>query len=273
LEEDLINFNQNKTAKIEELIEKLPEINHQQSLQILWSNSLLTPSVLKQINKTLLYILFSSVDYKIPEKKPVPVPETKPEENNEQQEPKSPEEGEENPAENTESPQGDEPKDVPEKEEEPKETPEKENEQKVEQENVAPVIQEPEEEFKFPEITPFEQTLVELSKRIKINFVKDWERKECDAIVRFRNPLQRNPPEENKPEEEEEVEKISTARSRKKEEKNIPVPVQEPEVVEEQPQESFNEKMKRLIVNDEFIEPYDGSTFEKEQLEFPGNIK
>jgi len=277
MDENLVLFNQNKTAKIEELAQQLTELNHHQSLQTLSSQSHLNQSILSQINKALLYIFFTSVDYKIPEKKPVePTPEViAPVQNNilPTEESNTAEKTEEN----TEAVQQAEPTE---------EAPEGEVKEQAEipvqvQAQPQPEVQAPvpvqEEEFKLPEITAFEQAILTINKKIKLSYVKEGEgENKIDAVVRMRVPLQR---EAVKTEEEKALEsareseegqksaRFGRNRRVKEEPKPEPVEVKVEEPVAQEPQETFEEKMTRLVSSDEFIEQYDGATFEKEKAE------
>jgi len=221
MEENLFIFNENKAEKIEEIYNQISDINSNQTLNILSSQGLLDKSLFKNLNKALLYIYFTSVDYKIPQpKQVVPTEEPKPVESNDVENPEE----------------------VDEKEEVPAPVP-------------VEVV-----EYQIPETTEAENEILQILGRLNMNFVNSWEfKKEFDGVLRFRVPLNRNPVVE-------------------KEEAEIPQGTQETEQdqrpeekpVVEETQEEADERLRRWIVSDEFIEPFDGTTFEKEKLELPG---
>jgi len=246
MSEDLIFFNQNKEKIIEDLTNRLEEINYFQNLGNLCLKNLLDPNVFKQLNKALLFIFFTSIDYKIPEK-PNKKDEEAPVENDINTDAeiiKSPEIQDENPIDPDQSLQQEKPS---------------------EQTGEIEPQQLDQEEFKLPEITPLEEAMLEAKKRLKLDFVQEWgHTTECDAIIRFRIPLNR---EINEIPNEEEENNLSEESQESPKEKKI---IESPPKVEEVIQEDRNEKLKRLVENDEFIEPFDGTTFEKEKIDFTG---
>ena len=265
--DDLIAFNANKPSKIQSLMNDLQEINLLQNLSVLSNENLLDPNLLRNINKALVSIFFTSVDYKIPEKKPKEEPG--------QVLGEVPGEGQ--PDNSPSGSQGAEPVEAK-PEQSPAEVQSQGSEKildALEEGQVDQPIepQEEEEEFKLPEIMPIELAMVEAKKKLRLNYVNDWDyRRDCDGIVRWRVGLNRAVHEEP-PAVVEEQGDIEEGEEKKKDEKEViaaagaeKVEVPEPEV------EDRDTMLRRLIENDDFIEPFDGSTFEKEKLEFPGKI-
>jgi len=227
-------------------------MNYFENLGIIQANGILDNSILKQLNKALLSIYFTSVDYKAPEKK-----SPRPQEAQSENQP------------TVQSEEGSEEKTV---------------EQNVPVQTAEPVVEAQEEVYIQPEITPLELAMVEAAKKLKFGYVKDWEfRRECDAIIRFRNPLVREVNQTPREEVNQEAQKTNrsnrredagqegqkTNRSNRTEQVPVVVPATEqvPEVTE-----TYEEKINRLIATDDFIEPFDGTAFEKEKLEFQDQI-
>jgi len=259
---DLIDFNANKPVKIQELMNELHEVNLLQNLSVLSRENLLDSNLLRSINKALISIFFTSVDYKIPEKKPKEEPPV-PVEGAAEGESPAPAEGQDNspsgkseekPAGEEVSPQGsDKILDALEEADKP----------------IEP--QEEEEEFKLPEVTALELAMVEAKKKLRLNYVNDWEyRRECDGIVRWRIGLNRKVEEEvvevkegEGEVKEGEIEGEAEVKKVEKEEEKVEVAAPEVEV------EDRETWLRRMIENDDFIEPFDGTTYEKDKLEFP----
>jgi len=238
---DLIDFNKNKSEKIQEIANKLEGLNWFQNLRTLNNQNLLDQHLFNQINQALLYIFFASVDYKPPVVKQKSIPTEQSAVPQEQPEAQVTENSEEKP------------------EEGQKPTGEQEN---IESINVqTETVEAPKEEFVMPEITPFEALVVQAKSHLKLTFLKDWEfAKDFDAIVRFRIPLNRAVEEpanqEENADENTQVEKEPTVS--KTNENVMPN-------LEGVSKEERDEIFKELTLNSNFIEPYNGSTFEAEK--------
>ena len=249
MNEDLISFNKNKSEKIEDIANQLNDFNCFQNLGTINAQDLLDKSLFKQINKALLHIYFASVDYKPPVKKQKTLP-----------------------TEQSAAPQDQTDVQVTENSEQKTETDEQKpvavGENTVV--NARPeVIEAPqEEEFVMPAISPFEETMVQAKKHIKLNFVNDWVfAKDLEAVVRFRIPLNRvvenaAPIEENNVETTE-IEKELIVE--KKDEFSMPN-------LAGISQEERDEIFRQLVLNNDFIEPYNGSSFEREKKTLTGNL-
>jgi len=241
--ENLILFNQNKAEKIEEIYNQVSDINHHQTLNLLSSNGLLDNSLFKSLNKALLYISLTSVDYKIPEpKQPEPIVPVAQSENKGEVEGEVPQEGEAK---------------------EPEEKP-------VDEEKTVEEQKQEEIELKIPEVTEMEKEILKILGKLNMNFVSGWELKQdLNGVIRFRVPLNRNPVVEGEQEEGEAQEEVQQTQQTQQTEQDQLNSEEAPAPIVEETQEDANEKIRKLILSDDFIEPFDGTTFEKEKSELP----
>jgi len=284
MEFDLISFNKDKSLHVRDFISKIAEINLYQNLGQLYRKEMLNQSLYKLLMATFFYIYFSSVDYKIPEKKPAEsdVPLQGTEENGSKKDLLTEQNTEENRDTDRERPEGQEGQEVQEGQEG---QPLAGDQQNQEGNNV--VEQPAEEEFKLPEITPLEQETVQAKSKIKIEFVENWKfQSDFDVLARFRIPLQREGPtertdpktgtidsENNNPGEVENAKDDQNTQTDQNPEGNQAEVKASVEGQSIEPKEENKEEQK--VINDgeepdEFIEPYDGSTFEKEKETFMG---
>lgn len=248
---DLINFNKNKSEKIQDIANRLESFNCFQNLKTLKTENLLDQSLFNQINQALLHIFFASVDYKPPVVKEKSIPAEQPAVPQEQSEgAQATENSEQKPEAEDQKPEVEEQK------------PASEQESPVET-NTIPIeaVESPQEEFVMPEITSFETSVVQAKSHIKLTFVKDWElTKNLDAIVRFRVPLNRTVEEPTNQEETNDenvqIEKEPTVPDTNK--NTMPN-------LEGVSQEERDQIFGELVLNNNFIEPYNGSSFEAEK--------
>ena len=281
LSDNLVEFNQDKENRIQQLLDSVPELNIGENLQHLYAAGLLDPETYRMLNHALFYIYFSSVDYKPPEKK-------KPEED----------------AENNQD------QDAPEEQKEPAE---EEGDKPADAENEQPAQEE--EEWKAPDVSEEELQIVKAKEKLSLVFVEDpapeGEQVEHDseplyeAVLRMRVPIDR---------ELNTSKSIDTHRSsaskksfgskgsrahdraaaaRQKKTSNIDIidekhdkknakkdsglkssklHAEKPKEIEESKHEEVEEQPPREPPTwpEDFIEPYSGETFELERGFFPG---
>ena len=281
MSDDLVAFNKDKIAKINELNDKITEFNYFQTLRTINANDLLDKTIFKKINNALLQIYLASVDYKPPVKKQKTLPPEQPvsEEQVKAETTENPEhkdQGEDQKSE-AEEPKSEAEEQKPEAEEQKPEGEEQKNEAEelkasmTKEGDIKPEIvnEEPEEEFIMPPISLFEEAMVQAKKHLKLNVIQD-ERFGDDiiAIVRFRIPLNR--PVDNPEAPEEKTEPVAAE----------DVVEKEPEVKEKDEfsmpnlvgitQDERNEIFNQLILNNDFIEPFNGTSFEREKQTLTG---
>lgn len=249
MEEDLVSFNQSRDAIVAEFVQQIDFPNCFQTLGILYRKELLSQPIWRLINTALFTIYFTSVDYKPPEKKPKDEVEGSPEAGqalNDSVEP----ENKDTLAQND----GDDPDGSLEKKPD-----EEQKDGGGEGDNVAA----PEEEWVPPEVTPFEQEMVAAKAKLRIEFVESWDfQSDFDAILRTRLPLNREPPVE--------AQKTGETKGTEPDDKKDDGAVK-PDGSGDDNKDVEEEK--KVNPDDEFIEPYDGTTYEREREKHQGKIQ
>lgn len=293
MHEDLVEFNKNKDQNVTELLQKIPDVNLAESLQILNDEGLFDLHTKRTINMALFLLYFTSVDYKPPEKK---VPE---------QNPDLAQDGNQGDGgDGNAQPDGDgEPKDGD--DDEPKDGDGDAGADGGDQpadgqaggdqgagdqpqgdggdQGDGQPQQQPEEEWKAPEITEEDLLMVKAREKLRLVFVptknpedQAHDKPLYDSVLRMRMPLDR---ELHTVRSQDTHVSASTSKFQKvdlkakaEEKKQSATSKTLDQKTEESKEEPPIEEKKELPPEPEdFIEPYDGKTFEKHRAFFPGN--
>lgn len=253
MDENLDEFNLNREEILESLSSEIDLFLTNFSFPLLQNQNFFDPAIIKILNRSFLELIFKSITYKDPPKKEeVPPPNTNIEQSNENPVP----EEEKNEPKNTEN----------EEEKKAQEDVNPNSNVLVEQQNDEPISVK--EYPPRPEPNQHDFDMIKGKSKIKVLFegleIESEEGVKFNGIIRINLPLNYNAPrEEEKNPEENQIDSGGDPNEEVKEETKI---VEKPVENIENP----NPVSAEPVNEESFIEPYDGTTFQKLKEQYYG---